>query len=814
MKCETCKSICSFVQTNLMDGIGNSKNPDIMFLGDAPDKFDDEAGEPFTGGSGLWFKKNILRPLSIPFSEYYFTNAVKCRPTKKQKFSQVRVNANPDRRLVINCRPHLEAEIKRVKPKVILVLGNAALCSIIFGDKISGITNWQGKFGWSVEFNCWIMFTHNPFFVMMDAGRGLSFKYNQMIEDVKKAQELAVTDPPKLNIPVPEYLTDESSVLKYLKNAWVDTNLVLDLETDLFDPRNEILGIALAYSDGKKIHPVYIPWEIFNDSERASEALSELLMSKKIRKIGHNISFDRKFLHCHGFDMVDPISDTMSMAHLLDENFSIGLKERTWIDLGFGGYEVPLEKFKFENKFTKKTSYKKIPNDIMSRYAAYDALATYKLYKKYIPLLQKEKLYPLYEKVTSPVLSVMTEASMTGIHVDMEQANKLDERMTIAKKRLEARIYKLAGFKFNFMSTPQLSRLLFEDLHAPNMGRTKAGSWKCDKATLTLLAKKTVNKKYVQIAQNVLKYKYLDKMQGTYIGQAKEFVWDDGRIHSSYNQCGTVTGRTSNSKPCTHNIPQDRLIRSLYCASPGNVLIEADIKAAEMRAIAICSGDEVLLSIVNSNEDIHKQTFREIFNKPKDYEPSDMERRIAKSINFGLIYGITAVGLARRLGISTEEAQRYIDLYFKRFSGVAEWIENTIKFVRKHGYVRSALMRKRRLPEAKSDDKYVLNRIFRQAMNSPIQSVAADWTYIGMVRVAKEFKKQHLRSKIIHTVHDCILVDAIPSEVKRIKKIINWAFSTQIKALPIEMKVDIEVGHRWGEKKESALETILADLAA
>ena len=812
--CTKCKSIYPHVHTNLMKGVG-VKNPDILFLSDAPDKADDDSGIPFSGGANLWLKKNVLTPLNISKKDSYFTYAVKCRPTKKPKNANYRIQSTPDRRAVLQCREHVEKEIKAVKPKVIVVLGNAALCSIIYGDKITGITKWQGKYVWNKEFNCWTVFTYNPFLVMIDFSKGSSFKFNRLIDDIKLAQELAVKDPPKYKLPEKEYITSERRAIEYIKSAKIDTKIALDLETDLFDPRNEILGMSLCYKDERKnLHPAYIDWKVIEESESVSKHLSSILLSKKITKLGHNISFDRKFLHFHDFDIDGKVLDTMNMSHLLDENFSVGLKERTWIDLGFGGYEIPLDKYKFEHKFTKNTSYKKIPNEIMAPYASTDALATYMLYEKYVPRLQQEKLYPVFEKITSPVLDVMTEASITGIYADMDQARRLDKRMEVAKKKLEKKIYSIVGKQFNFMSTSQLSYLLFNQLHAPTFGKTKSGNLKCDKNVLTELAKKSTKYKYSILSQYLLKYKYLHKMQSTYIGQLNDNIWDDGRIHSNYNS-GTVTGRTSNSKPCTHNIPQDRLIRSIYCASPGNLLIEADIKAAEMRAVAILSKDPILLNIVNSGLDIHKQTAREIFKIAKDKEPTDKQRNIAKKINFGLIYGITAQGLARRLGISVEEAQSYIDMYFERFQGVANWLNNTVDFAKKYGYVRSAFMRKRRLPEIKSDQKFVMYRAMRQAMNSPVQSVAADWTYIAMSRVRKEFKKQNIRSKIIHTVHDCVLVDAIPQEVKQIKKILNWAFSTQIKALPIKMVVDIEVGHRWGEKKkESNLEIILTELAA
>ena len=778
-------------------------NPDLMFIGEAPGEEEDRLEEPFVGRVGQYLRKNLFRPLQIDEDEIFITNAVRCRPPG---------NKTPTRTEIRNCRSHLEEEIKRVKPKAIILLGNVPLCSVIFLDKVLGITKWRGKPMWSREFQCWVIATFHPSALRRDRGMGLSFRYDQAVSDFKKALEMAIWDIPSFKMPKLLRLTRVDYIIEYLKRASASGIVSVDSETESLDSRDEILGISMCYKSRSAYHPVYMEWKYFEENIEIADLFTALLTSRKITKIFQNVAFDRKYFHYHGYEVRGLIQDTMIMAHLLDENFSVGLKARTWIDLFFGGYDIPLEKYKVEHKFTIKTSYSEIPAETIAPYAAADALATYLLYEKYIPLLKVNGLWPLYSKISMPVRRVITEASISGIYVNMDAVNELDTKMEAAKKSLGKQIRMVAKKEFNFKSTQQLSKFLFEELKAPNRERTKTGLWKCDKSVLKILAQKSKTRRYTKVAQLVLKYKYIDKLQGTYIGQIQTYIWDDGRVHSSYNLTGTVTGRTGNSKPCLHNIPRDQLIRSLYAATPGNVLVEADVISAEIRTIAMESQDPVLLQVIAEGLDIHDQTYNEIFRKPAGYKPNQDERRVAKAINFGVIYGITPKGLAKRLGIAIDVAIKYIERYFIRFKKVADWIDKTIRFARKHGYVLSRFGRRRRLPNIRNDDKYMRLEAERQAMNSPISSGAADYTYIGLIRTAALLKRHRLKAKIVHTVHDCVLVDTPKSEVEKVKAILQKAFCTPVKAFPIQMNIDIEVTGAWGSHNESNLEEILKEL--
>lgn len=782
-----------------LPGIG-PKNADMMIIAERPTKTETEV---FDGRGGRYIKKNVMKPLLIDPEEVYVTYAT--WDTDKEKLA---------RQDAIKNRDNLIREIQEVQPKVIIGLGNIPLVSLLFLDKASGISVWRGRPLYSSELKAWIVMTYDAKTLSMGRKEGSWFWFDQTIEDFKLAMQLVDTPPPKVEYPDLPLIQDPELAKKWIVAGERSGFVALDLETDGFDPRNDILGLSITFKDKKgNYHPAYIDWSVIDENLEVSDALHRLCMSTQVDKVFHNSSFDVKYLYFHGFPMDGAIHDTMLMAHLLDENFSVGLKQRTWVELpGYGGYDIPLEQYKVENKFTKNSSYAEIPVDVMTPYAAMDTLVTYKLYELFVPKLEEQDLWPVYSKIMMPVRGVMTQAEINGIYVDMKTADVLDKRITKVKEYLEYLIYETAGRQFNFTSTVQLSYVLFEEMGAPGRTFTNKGNVKCDKAVLQGLAERDPKKKWAKLSHLVLRYKYMDKLQGTYIGQAKKFVWDDGRIHSSYNATGTATGRTSNSKPCTHNIPKDRLIRSLYRASPGQVIVEADIKAAEMRTIAVASGDETLLKIIRSGGDIHNMTYNEMFDMPEDYVPSQAERRIAKSINFGLIFGITAIGLARRLNLSVKEAQTYIDTYFHRFSGVAKWIQRTVKIAREMGYVESLFKRRRRLLEINHDNKYSRWRAERQAMNSPIQSAAADYTYVGLIRVEKMLRSKKLKAKVIHTVHDCVLVDTPKEEVDVVKRIIEKAFLTPVKAFPMEMDIDIEVNEQWGEHNDSPLEELLEDI--
>jgi len=296
---------------------------------------------------------------------------------------------------------------------------------------------------------------------------------------------------------------------------------------------------------------------------------------------------------------------------------------------------------------------------------------------------------------------------------------------------------------------------------------------------------------------------------GTHIGQALAYRWDeDGRVHTNYNITGAVSGRASCAQPSLHNVPRDALVRSLYMASPGNFLVEADLRSAEIATIAAVSGEETFIRAFREGLDIHSETYKTIYDLPSNYVCTAAERQIAKTINFGLVYGLTAIGLARLLRITIEEATAFINLYFQRLPNIARWLARQRALVRRDGCVISVFGRKRRLPYGLSDRWGDQRRAERQAMNSPIQSGASDYTYVGLIRLRRAIMKAHLDGKIVHTVHDCGLVDTPKVEVPMMVELFREAFETPMKAMPIKMQVDVEINKYWGKKNESRLQEV------
>ena len=801
-----CGKWCASCHSPVMVPSGSVGSP-IMIIGEAPGQEEDRLGRQFVGPTGRFLRREILSPLDIDDEHVSWDNAMRCF-----------VRSKISRKIVLDCRKNLEISIRHQKPKVIVALGNAPLTSLLFSDKLAGITKWRGKKLWSREFGCWIVPTFHPTGLMRELGANnqyrqpTRFHFEQTLEDFELAANLADKPLPIVKqLPTPKVLA-HGEIGQFLSRALLQSAVVVDFETGSLDPRGEILGAAVCYKKGGTYYPAYLIWSDMDVEEL--NLFEKLMGSRSIMKIFHHAGFDMKYAIVHGIDVHGPIYDTMIAVHKLDENFVNGLKENIWRYEDFGGYDIPLERWKFEHKFTKKSSYSEIDPELLQVYGGLDGYATYRLYEAVEPRLEKEKLGYVTKKISFPIRKVITDAEVTGIHLDVKAAKDLGHRLDNGMRKLERVIYTLAGHRFNIRSNPAMASIVFGDFKVHAVEKTKSGnSYKLDKVLFKKLSVQKKNKKAATFATAVLQYKYLDKLKKTYIEQPLRFVWDDSRIHSNYLSTGTVTDRISNFGPCTHNIPQDRLIRSLYGARPGWYLVEGDLKSAEMVVIAALSKDERLLKIFQEGLDVHDMTFNWMFEKPKENKPNQEQRRVAKGINFGIIYGITAPGLAVRLGILTERAQAFIDRYLATFQGVARWLKNIVKFGTEFGYVRTPFGAKRRLPDLKHDVWQLVSRAQRQAQNAPIQGGAAELAYIGLIRLAALMKKHKLQSRIIHTVHDCGLEECPTlKEAKFVAGLMKLSFEKTVRQIGIPMRIDVHIGRRWGENNESKLDEILKKL--
>lgn len=806
--CDLCPKMCANTVNVCMEGDGPS-TADLMIVGESLSDSDDEMNLPFMGSDGELLRDELLTSAGIPESRVRFTYAVRCHPLNGKIPTVLEIK---------RCRKYLEAEIRRVKPKVIVAMGNVPLASLMQffykGEaeegtakkqetKVSGITRWQGKLFWLQEFGCWLLPTFTPAMCLMNETKRSTYTSTVVARDLKRAWGVAKGERPSFDVPSSILVSEPGRALSVLSDMWNSEDFAFDIETggsgrscDKF-----VIGVSFSCSD---FRGYYIPWSVISKSKSVMSLFVKLLTSTKHYKVMHNGAYEVRILQmAHGISINGVrYFDTMIAAHLVDENFSKRLKDLAWIYTNFGGYDIPLEKYRHENRI--KEDYSLIPEELLYPYAALDAVATWIIYQRLGPLMNSEGVRSLFDKIAMPARRVMSDAEINGMRVDLDRASQLSSMCSKAIEKLESAVYRCAGREFNIGSPKQLQEVLYRDMGFRPLKETKTG-YSSDSESLEYLSTQPNS----EIVQHLLDRSYVNTMTSTHIGQALAYTWpEDGRVHTNYNSTGAVTGRVSASQPSLQNVPQDRLIRSLYIASPGNRLVEADLKSAEIATVAAVSGEETFIRAFQEGLDIHSETYRKIYDLPEGYECSKLERRMAKTINFGLIYGLTVVGLSQRLNMTVEEGTEFMNLYFKGLPKIATWMDRQKALVKKNGYVVSVFGRKRRLPLGLSDRWGDAGRAERQAMNSPIQSGAADYTAVGLVRLRRSILKEGLQGMIVHTVHDCVITDTPEGEVPEMVELIRGAFETPIRVMPINMRVDVEINDRWGQENESRLEEV------
>ena len=824
-------TFCKSVKHPLMDGSGN-ENADIMILGESPGPDEDAVGSPFVGKAGRFLRQRMLPGAGIREADVYFTNVVRCFPGRNKKGAIRNPMANDIRR----CRPNLLDTVKKVNPKVIIAMGNAALHGCLGlarwkddekkkDTAVTGIAKWRGTRVWHPEFDCWVIFTYHPSFLMRQF-QFEKFQYNQAMSDLelafdsvnlKKVSDRYIDNTCAL-------LVDPESAAKYIGDLSSYSEVAVDTETTTMDFREAdrlgtkaLLGVSLSTDkevcvDGTPVKSAYIPVNtLLTESVRGS--FQSFLLKGQVTKVWHNVAFDERILTSAGFEFgdIDNYNHicTMMAAKLMDENFSVGLKELTWRFLSIGGYEKPLDDYRREHKMSGMAG---APSRTIAKYAAMDTLATIRLWKYVLkPGLQQEGLYNLFIKVLTKARMIFTTFEQHGVRVDSKRAKALSSKCGQIREQLSQRLFKIAGKEININSYPQIRNVLFGELKATPLAKTKTGQASTEakfmKKMLTLSKTPKRAKAFIQTLSDI---KYIDKQVSTYIDKIGKVVWEDGRVHTRFNLTGTVTGRPSSSDPNIANIPKDGLIRSLYIASEGNVLLECDMSSAELRVLAAYSQEPVLVKAFQEGKDLHEATYRTLFDKPDSYKPRADERKKGKTVNFGAIYGIGPPKLADDLGISEKEAEAFINLYFRKLPRVAQWLDDNAKHGQSKGYVVSFFKRKRRIPELRSDSLKDKSEAIRQANNAVIQSCASDLCFIGIVRAYKLMKKAGLKAKMIHSVYDSVLIDTPEDEVPKLKEILTKSFETPIKGVPdFMMKVDFEVDSRWGRNYPSKLAEVL-----
>ena len=428
--------------------------------------------------------------------------------------------------------------------------------------------------------------------------------------------------------------------------------------------------------------------------------------------------------------------------------------------------------------------------------ALYEAYVAYAAFEPLMQKLRETEMEKLFCEIEMPLVFTLYEMEQNGVKVKASELKVYGEQLGGRIAELEKEIYTLTGKEFNINSPKQLGVILFEEMGLPNSKKTKTGY----STSADILEKLAPD---YPVVSKILEYRQLTKLKSTYADGLANFIREDGRIHGKFNQTITATGRISSTEPNLQNIPirieLGRLIRKVFVPEEGYVFVDADYSQIELRILAHCSGDEQLISAYKEAKDIHRMTASQVFHIPFD-EVTDLQRRNAKAVNFGIVYGISAWGLSEDLSITPKEAAAYIENYFKTYPGIKEFLDASVATGKEKGYVTTLFGRRRPIPELSSGN--FMQRAFgeRVAMNSPIQGTAADIMKIAMIGVHRRLKEENLKSKLVLQVHDELLIEAHHTEVDRVKEILACEME-QAATLLVPLDVDMHTGENWYEAK-------------
>jgi len=579
--------------------------------------------------------------------------------------------------------------------------------------------------------------------------------------------------------------------------------IAFDTETTSTDPmKARLVGISLAVKEGQGWYiPVGHAGADQLPPEQAIAALRPALENERIAKVGHNAKYDMAVLARHGIVVRGLNFDTMIAEFLIDPGSrTLGLKGLAWSRLGVEMTQIE----ELIGKGKKQITMDQVPVAQAAPYAAADADIALRLRAKQEPELREKDLWKLFAEIEMPLVPVLMDMEMTGVLIDVPYLQEMSGTLAKRLNEIERHIYALAGYDFNINSTQQLADVLFGKLglNAPGGRKTSTGK---DSTAVDVLESLRGQHPIIEL---ILEQRQLSKLKGTYIDALPELVnADTGRVHTSFNQAGAVTGRLSSSEPNLQNIPirtdLGRQVRRAFIASPGHVLMSADYSQVELRILAHLCGDPGLRQAFARGEDIHATTAAAIFGVPLNQVTSD-QRRIAKAVNFGLAYGQGAFGLAQTTGLSNAEAQKFIDAYFARFSKVRQYVEQTKRTAEKIGYVETVMGRRRYFPILQSKERDPRTQIARRAaerecINMPVQGSAADVMKAAMLRAASS-KSQIPNLKMTLQVHDELVFEVPRHDIERAAALVRAAMEGAF-PLSVPLKVDVKSGRNWDEAK-------------
>ena len=636
---------------------------------------------------------------------------------------------------------------------------------------------------------------------LMKPGKIDSAKLKKMFEEFEfvsflEGMQGEVTNSLKIDRSGYKTILTEKSFNDLIKSLVKKKSFVFDVETTNKRPVwARMVGISFSFEEGNACYlPLvhrYLGSPDQLELKTVCEKLKPIFEDKRIKKCGHNIKYDLIVMANEGIALDGVDFDTMIASYLLNPS-----------SRGHGLDSLTMEYFGHKNLTYKEivgTGNREIGFDEVevnraTEYAAEDSDMTWRLKGKLQPQL-KDSTLKLYKEIELPLLEVLAEIELNGVYVDRKHLTELSSKIDKQLLRLEKDIYVLADEEFNINSPKQLSVILFEKLKLPVVKKTKTG-YSTDVSVLELLAAEH------KLPKQILSYRQLAKLKSTYVDALpREIFKNTGRVHTSFNQTVAATGRLSSSNPNLQNIPirsdMGKEIRKAFTAEGDNMLLSADYSQIELRLLAHLSKDRALKDAFDKGEDIHARTAADIFGSSLD-KVDENSRRMAKAVNFGIIYGLSAFGLSRQLNISRKDAKDFIDQYFLLYSKVRGFMDNTIAEARECGYTLTMFNRRRYLPDLKSDNRQIRESAERVAINSPIQGSAADLIKIAMIRLSRSLKKMKLNSKMILQVHDELVFECPVREKKEIESLVRKEMEEAC-TLSVPLVVDIGWGKNWNE---------------
>jgi DNA polymerase-1 len=585
-----------------------------------------------------------------------------------------------------------------------------------------------------------------------------------------------------------------------LQNLMNQTSVCFDTETTGIDALNaELVGMSFSFEKGKAF---YVPFpENQEEAQILVDKFKPFFESETIEKIGQNIKYDLKILSHYGVQIKGKLFDTMIAHYLInpDMRHNMDVLSETYLKYSPKSIEDLIGK-----KGKGQKSMRDVTLEEIKEYAAEDADITYQLKQNFSPILDKAETKKLFDEIEIPLIPVLAAMELEGINLDVPFLKSMSVEMAKESNALEQKIYETAGEKFNLASPKQLGDILFDKLKigGAKQKKTKTGQYATGEEILSYLEKDN------PIVKDILEWRQMVKLQSTYIDALPNQVDSKtGRVHTDYMQTVAATGRLSSNNPNLQNIPirteRGRLIRKAFVPRDENyTLLSADYSQIELRIIAALSGEENMIKAFQNNEDIHKSTAAKVFNVHLE-EVTKEQRSNAKTVNFGIIYGVSAFGLSNQTSLSRKEAAELIDAYYQTYPKLKSYMSNQVDFARENGYVQTVLGRRRYLKDINSANIMVKSGAERNAVNAPIQGSAADIIKIAMINIHKKLVSTNpdgsgWKSKMLLQVHDELVFDVHNSELEKIQPMIKYEMENAF-IMDVPLDVEIGIGKNWLE---------------